>query len=261
MLMTTPVASVQLIVFGDRPKNDFASVLCDVAQAGYDAIEAGNLYETHGENTTLRLLADNKLSVSGAHFGYGEYTKPERLKSHMLYAKAIGLKHLMCSGVADSKTAEGYRSSAKLFNEVGKTLANEGLSFNYHNHAWEFEDLGGVNGMQILSEETDPAYVKFNIDVFWVWYGGQDPAAFIRQHAARAGYYHFKDGRRGVDGEGKRHPIFLELGRGDVDLKSAMAAASETRVEFIVSEQDRSDLPPLEAITISRSYMRDVLHV
>ena len=200
--MTKPVASVQLIVFGNRPRTDFGGVLRDIALAGYAAIEAGNLYETHGESTAKSLLAENGLTVSGAHFGYGEYTKPERLKAHIQYAKAIGIKHLMCSGVADSKSVAGYRESARLFNEIGRTMAGEGLSFNYHNHAWEFEDLGGVNGMDILSQETDPAYVKFNIDVFWVWYGGKDPVGFIGQHSNRAGYYHFKDGRRG-SGSGK----------------------------------------------------------
>ena len=83
--MATAVASVQLIVFGSRTQSDFSSVLADVAQAGYAAIEAGNLYETHGENTTLRLLAEHDLGVSGAHFGYGDYAKPEKLKSHILY--------------------------------------------------------------------------------------------------------------------------------------------------------------------------------
>src|SRR4051794_21454270 len=118
--MTTPVAAVQLIVFGSRSQTDFASVLRDVAQAGYAAIEAGNLYESHGESEAQRLLEDNGLTVSGAHFGYGEYAKPEKLKSHILYAKAIGIKNLMCSGVADTKSVAGYKESAKLFNEIGK---------------------------------------------------------------------------------------------------------------------------------------------
>jgi len=259
--MTTPVAAVQLIVFGPRSQSDFASVLRDVAQAGFAAIEAGNLFEAHGESVARKLLAENNVGVSGAHFGYGEYARPERLKIHMAYAKSIGITHLMCSGVADSKTAEGYRESARLFNQIGRACADEGLSFNYHNHAWEFDDLGGVNGMEILSEETDPALVKFNIDVFWVWYGGKDPAEFIRTHADRAGYYHFKDGKRGADEHGKPRPIFLELGRGDVDLRAAMAAARETSVSYVVSEQDRSDLPAADAITISRDYMRDELHI
>ena len=259
--MATAVASVQLIVFGSRTQSDFSSVLADVAQAGYAAIEAGNLYETHGENTTLRLLAEHDLGVSGAHFGYGDYAKPEKLKSHILYAQAMGIKNLMCSGVADSKSAAGYKESAKLFNEIGRTLADEGLAFNYHNHAWEFDDLGGVNGMEILSQETDPELVKFNIDVFWVWYGGGDPVEFIRKHRNRAGYFHFKDGRRGTDAEGKPRPVFLELGRGEVDLKAAMDAAREVGASFVVAEQDQTELTPLEAVSISRAYMRDALGV
>jgi sugar phosphate isomerase/epimerase len=167
------------------------------------------------------------------------------------------VRHLMCSGVADTKSVDGYRNSCRLFNDVGSRLRDEGLTFNYHNHAWEFEDLGGVNGMEILSAETDPSLVKFNIDVFWVEFGGRDPAAFIAQHADRAGYFHFKDGRKGLDGK----PLFLELGRGDVDLKGSMEAALAAGAEWIVAEQDRTELEHRESVGISRSYLRDELGV
>jgi hypothetical protein len=40
-----------------------------------------------------------------------------------------------------------------------------------------------------------------------------------------------------------------------------MAAARETGATFIVAEQDRSELSPLEAVTISRRYMREALDV
>ncbi|HZO90989.1 MAG TPA: sugar phosphate isomerase/epimerase [Chthonomonadaceae bacterium] len=259
--MPEPTASIQLIVFGQRNRDDIAGVLRDVKTAGYPAFEAGDMYESYGEETTRRLLAETGLRVSGAHFGYRDYADAKRLDRHIAYAKAVGLQNLMCSGVADPKTAEGYRQSARVFNEAGKRLKDEGLIFNYHNHAWEFEDLGGVNGMEILSQETDPNLVKFNMDVFWVYYGGQDPVGFIRRHADRAGYFHFKDGRRVTDASGKAQPEFLELGRGDVDLKAAMEAARQVGATWIVAEQDNTKLSPLEAATISRNYMRDVLGV
>jgi sugar phosphate isomerase/epimerase len=259
--MSQPTAAVQLIVFGQRNRDDIAGVLKEVAAAGFPAIEAGNLYESYGEETAKRLLAENHLQVSGAHFGYGEYANEARLKAHFAYATAMGLKNLMCSGVADSKSAEGYRQSAKVFNSIGRQAVDAGMTFHYHNHAWEFDDLGGVNGMEILSSETDPALVKFNIDVFWVWYGGKDPAEFITRHAERAGYYHFKDGRRGAGADGRPRPEFLELGRGEVDLKAAMAAARQAGAQWIVAEQDSTTLPALESVTISRAYLRDVLGV
>lgn len=257
--MAEPTASIQLIVFGQRNRDDIGGVLRDVAKAGYPAIEAGDLFQTFGENETRRMLGDNGLRVSGAHFGYADYTEPENLSAHIAYCKALGIKNLMCSGVSDTKTVEGYKTSCRLFNQVGARLRDEGLIFNYHNHAWEFEDLEGkgVNGMQIISQETDPALVKFNIDVFWVAFGRHDPVQFIHDHADRAGYFHFKDGERGPDGK----PIFLELGRGMVDLKAAMHAAREVGATWIVAEQDRTELPVTEAITISREYMKRELEV
>lgn len=259
--MAEPTASIQLIVFGRRIQDDIAGVLRDVATAGFPAIEAGNLFESYGEETARRLLRENNLQVSGAHFGYHEFSDAARLDRHFAYARALGVRNLMCSGVADSKTADGYKQTATLFNDIGKRAQDAGMVFHYHNHAWEFADLGGVNGMEILSAETDPTLVKFNIDVFWVFYGGKDPAAFITDHADRAGYFHFKDGRKVTDAEGKAHPEFLELGRGDVDLKAAMAAARQIGAQWIVAEQDSTALPHLESVTISRHYMRDALGV
>src|SRR2546427_3190846 len=139
--MADPTAAIQLIVFGTRNQDDIAGVLRDVASAGYPAIEAGNLFAAHGETETRRLLDRAALEVCGAHFSYSEYADPRKLEFHIAYCKAIGIKHMMCSGVADSKSQEGYRISCRLFNEVGARLKGEGITFNYHNHAWEFEDL------------------------------------------------------------------------------------------------------------------------
>ena len=254
--MSDPLVSVQLIIFGTRGQSDFHSVLHDVAAAGYAAIEAGNLFASQGEETVRRLLTQHNLRVSGAHFGYGDYADPTRLKEHIAYAKQLGIQNLMCSGVSDSKTIEGYQKSAKLFNTIGKALADEGLVFNYHNHAWEFDDLGGTNGMQILDAETDPALVKYNVDVFWLYYAGLDPVAFIKAHSDRADYFHFKDGSKTTDEAGKAQPLFSELGRGQVDLQAAYQAARDARATWIVTEQDNTQITPRESITISRQYLQ-----
>ena len=257
--MPESTASIQLIVFGQRNRDDIGGVLKDVATAGFPAFEAGNMFATFGEAETRRLLAENRLRLSGIHFGYGEYTDNEKLSADIAFAKAMGVRHMMCSGVSDTKTIQGYKDSCSLFNQIGARLRDEGLIFNYHNHAWEFDELEGkgVNGMQIIIDETDPALVKFNIDVFWVTFGGRNPVDFIKQHANSAGYFHFKDGNKGPDGK----PIFLELGRGYVDLKGSIRAAREAGAEWIVAEQDRTELPHLESVTITRDYMKQELGV
>ena len=256
--MTTPKVSMQLIVFGSRGEADFAGVLRDVKTAGFAAFEAGNLFGAYGEDETRRLLHETGLGVSGAHFGYGAFANEAQLGEHIAYAQGIGLTRFMCSGVADNSD-EGYKKSARVFQAAGKRLADAGLTFNYHNHDWEFADLGGVTGMDILAQETDPAFVKFNMDVFWLHYAGQNPADFIAKHADRAGYFHFKDGRETKSLLGKRSPQFTELGRGDVDLKAAYDAALKAGAEWIVYEQDNTTLTPLESAAISRNFLRDTL--
>ena len=256
--MSQPNASVQLIIFGQRGQDDLPGVLGEIADAGYSAFEGGNLFASHGEEKIRHLLDAHQLCVSRAHFGYGDYADPIRLKEHITYAKQIGLKNLMCSGVSDSKTSEGYKQSARLFNAVGKQLADEGLTFNYHNHAWEFDDLGSLNGMQILDAETDPDLVKYNLDVFWLYYAGVDPISFIEAHPNRTGYFHFKDGSKSTDTSGKSQPVFAELGRGKVDLPAAYQAAMNANVQWIVVEQDNTRLSPLESITISRRYLHEL---
>jgi len=42
--VSTPRLGIQLIIFRDRPQKDLAGVLRDVARAGYDGVEAGNLF-------------------------------------------------------------------------------------------------------------------------------------------------------------------------------------------------------------------------
>jgi sugar phosphate isomerase/epimerase len=256
--MPEPGVSIVLIIFRERAQTDFPAVLQEIADAGYQAIEGGNLYAQHGADQARRLLDGVKLGISGAHFGYGDYADPEKLSANIAYAKAASVPNLICSGVAGNNI-EGFKESARVFNEVGKRAAAEGIKFNYHNHAWELDDLGGTCGMEILAQETDPAYVGFNMDVYWLYYGLVDPAAFIRKHADRAGYYHFKDGKRVVEPDGKVHAEFLPLGQGDVDLKAAMQAARECDPKWIVMEQDSTTLPHAEAIRISRNYMRDSL--
>ncbi len=253
--MVTPRAAVQMIIFGERNRTDIEGVLKDVTTAGFDTIEAGNLFAVHGESRTRTLLAQNGVQVCGAHFGYADYADPDRFMRNLAFCKSLGIKNMICSGVSDPKSVDGYVASARLFNEVGARLRDEGLKFHYHNHNWEFEDLGATTGMAILASETDPDLVAFNIDVFWVTVGGADPVEFIAKHAGRAGYFHFKDGRRNADGQVE----FLELGSGMIDLVGAYDAALKAGAEWIVAEQDRTALPHLESVTRSRLYMKETL--
>lgn len=89
-------------------------------------------------------------------------------------------------------STEGVRTFIKDFSNVEKKISDAGLKFAYHNHAFEFEDIGGVMGYDILIEEFPS--LNFILDTYWVKYGGQCYLDYIKRIGAeRMSNVHFKD--------------------------------------------------------------------
>ena len=253
-------AGIQVIIYGQRNKDDIANVLKEVAEIGFAGAETGNLFRQEGSEANVRrMFEETGLQLCGCHAGFAEFEDTEKLKENIDFLKAMNSRYLMCSGVGDrSRGLAQYHDASKLFNEIGKRCADNGLIFCYHNHAWEFDDReGDTCGMDVIAQETDPQLVKFCLDVYWIYHGQADPVAFINAHKDRGAYFHFKDGERLPDG--KAH--FMELGKGKVDLKAAFAAANALNPGWITYEQDRSDGSPSESVRESREYMQSQLGI
>jgi sugar phosphate isomerase/epimerase len=249
--LNDPRIGVQLIVYGKRAVEDFPLVLQEVKETGYDGVETGNLYNRYTKDELKAMLDATGLSITGCHAGFGDFTDPEKVKSSIQFLQDVGAKYLMVSGVGShDEGLAAYDSAAELFNRVGRQCREEGITFCYHNHAWEFDLIDGTVPMHYLCANTDSDAVKLCIDVYWVYIGGDDPAEFIRRYADRAAYFHFKDGSKGV---------FSELGRGQVDFDSLMPEVRNVSPEWIVYEQDRTDLEPRESLDISRKFLHDRL--
>ena len=251
-------AGIQIIVYGQRNKDDIAGVLRDVAEIGYDGAETTNLFRQEGDEGAVKaLFEETGLALAGAHAGFAEFEDQAKLRENLHYCTSLGAQHLMCSGVGDrGRGLAAYRDACAVFNEAGKICQDAGVHLCYHNHAWEFEDReGDTRGIDVLLDGTDAAVVKFCVDVYWVYHGQDDPARFITANAERGVYYHFKDGERRPDGKAR----FLELGAGEVDLKAAYAAAAATNPAWITYEQDRTEKTPTESSRESLAYLRGEL--
>lgn len=246
-----PKIGVQLIIYGKKATQDLPIVLQEVKETGYDGVETGNLYNRYSPGEVESMLKATGLSISGCHGGFGEFTDPDKVDGYIRFLKDVGAKSLMVSGVGrHDEGLPAYDMAAALFDRVGRQCADEGIDFCYHNHAWEFDLIDGVVPMHYLISKTNPDYVKLCIDVYWVYVGGEDPAEFIAKYADRAAYFHFKDGRKGV---------FSELGRGEVNFNGLMPEVRNVAPQWIVYEQDRTELEPRESLDISRRFLRENL--
>jgi len=260
--MSSVKIGIQLIVFGDKERKDLDGVLKDCKKAGYDCIETGFLFDTYSVRQLQETCEKYKLEYAGVHGGFDNFRKEENVNKLIKNTLDVGAKYLICSGVGKGKGLEGFKEAIPIFNQVGKKCKEASLTFCYHNHYFEFEEFDGIKGMDLLGKETDPELVKFNIDVAWVHIGGEKPEEFIKKYKDRCGYYHFKDaiikGKPPLTtGDAVTKAVtWTELSKGDVDLKSAYESAKRYNPEYIIYEQDVTQIPVLQAITESREYLR-----
>ena len=105
----------------------------------------------------------------------------------------------------------------------------------------------GLIGLDILIRETDPEVVNFILDTHWMSCGGVVLADWIRKVEGRMKIIHFKDYaiEPGIESCEQVNKRFAEVGQGNIDWPSVVAACKETGVEYAVVEQDSCyDLEP-----------------
>ncbi|PNY80396.1 sugar phosphate isomerase/epimerase family protein [Deinococcus koreensis] len=128
-------------------------------------------------------------------------------------------------------TREGTERFADALNEASLNAASRGMELGYHNHWWEWSDVGGQHAYDQLLSQLDPA-VFLEVDTYWAQTGGQDVAALLRRLGGRVKALHLKDGP--ATPEADQTP----LGTGRVDYAAAIAAAPSAR--WHVLEMDRT---------------------
>lgn len=140
-------------------------------------------------------------------------------------------------------SVDGFRSFAKRAGEIAKRLEQEGMTFIYHSHHFEFQRLeDGRFGYDILLEES-PKQLQFELDVFWAQAGGQNVLEWIKKLEGRMDVIHFKD--MGIGGNGM--PI-VPIGEGSMDFASIMDAAEKIGVKYAFIEQDTAPEYPCGSV-------------
>ena len=141
--------------------------------------------------------------------------------------------------------------------EIGRRLKKAGMTFNYHNHDFEFKTLdNGRTMMDMLIEDSDPELLHFIPDVMWIQYAGADPVKVLERMKGRVKVAHFKDYI--LDENGGRK--FVSLGKGLVDLDACYEAACRLEIPYIMYEQDSdwTDGDAFRSVEESWAWMRSV---
>jgi sugar phosphate isomerase/epimerase len=252
---TKPIG-LELYTVREMFAKDPAKTLKDVAAAGYKEVEVSPGVKPEELKQYLR--------AAGLSAPSGYFESPKTLdewKKSVEEAHNYGLQYIV---VGDNPilTPDEWKKRADLYNECGKASLAAGIQFCYHAHFHEFADLGGTCGYDILLERCPEKLLKMEMDIFWVTYAGKDPLPYWKRYPGRFPLLHIKDLRKGVAINPKESPSehgpnpFAPVGQGTIEWAKIFAHVHEAGAQHIFVEQDRCNLPPLEAIKISYEYLR-----
>ena len=170
-------------------------------------------------------------------------------------AAAIGMKYLICPYKGPQKSLDDFKKFADEFNQKGEICKKNGIRFAYHNHDYSFKEMDGQLPQDVMMKNTDPSLVDFEMDMYWVVAGGQDPEAWLKKYKNRFRLCHVKDRTKGATEAADT----CTLGEGSIDYPKILKTAKENGTEYFIVEQEKyTGTTPLKAAEMDAEYMKKI---
>lgn len=223
---------------------------------GYTAVEAANYnngkfygrtpkdFKKDIETAGMKVLSSHTgKGLSEAEIASGDFSESlkwwdQAIKDH----KEAGMSYIVTPYLGVPKTLKELQAYCDYFNEIGKRCKANGLKYGYHNHSHEFEKVEGQTMYDYMITHTNPEYVFFEMDVYWVVRGQNSPVEYFKKYPGRFHILHIKDDR--------------EIGQsGMVGFDAIFNNTKVAGVENIVVEVERYNLPVEESVKASIDYL------
>jgi inosose dehydratase len=159
----------------------------------------------------------------------------------------------------------GLHSLADLLAALGTEATALGHPLTFHHHVGTYIETPAET--EQLMAAADPELVGLCLDVGHYQLAGGDPAEAVDRYGERVRHVHLKDVDRDIAERmrsgavggflgGLRERVFTELGRGELDLPSVLAALARRDYRgWLMVEQDTTWRPPSESAAMSRAIL------
>lgn len=262
LLKTKRAAGIQLYTLRELIVKDPTSVINKVAMAGYKEVE---MYGLSAEQRFFglsvkdfaSLLKQNNLKSPSGHYMPEKFLfengSVDEVKKLCDVGQMMGHQYIVIPWMAEErrKTIDQYKRLAERINKAGEICKTANLQLAYHNHDFEFFDIKGQKGYDILLKETDANLVKMEMDIYWVISAGYNPVDLFKANPGRFPMLHVKD----MDKINKK--MNTEVGNGSIDFKKIFKVAKLAGVKHYYVEQENNYKPDiLSSINTSSDYFR-----
>jgi sugar phosphate isomerase/epimerase len=277
---------VQLFTIPHLVDKDLRGTLKLLADIGYREIEFFGPYPFSAEATKKEWIGMKQMLKlgNGPFYGYSVAETSQMLKDNNLTAPSVhadivsmrvqmnklldGLALLKTNYVAIPaligsdmpKSENDFKKLADEFNDFGEQMSKYNMKFVFHNHGFEHVMYDTDMGLDILLKNTNPDYVQFELDIFWMQAAGADPVSYLKKYPNRFKLMHIKDAsekfRFSGDGGSPEQwmegfPKMRDPGDGVFDIKSIMEEGQKSGVEHFYLERD---LAPDPISTLNNSF-------
>lgn len=258
--MKSSLGGLALYTLRDAMGKDPKGTLQKVAAAGYAYVEAagyadGTFYGMEPE--AFKAYLDSiGLQPKSTHMGG---VNLENADQQIADSKAAGFDYFvipvppmgMFTAGPEGMGMKGSKEElVRILTTLGEKCSAAGLKLLYHNHDFEFMPMeDGTILTEYILENTDPAHVNYQMDLFWVTKAGVDPLDYFEKYPGRFKAWHVKDMNEAGE--------FAPVGTGTIDFAKILAQKDQSGMTFYLVEQDNTfDLDPLEAIKISQEGLK-----
>ncbi len=260
--MSNPIIAAQL--YSLREYTNEAAKLPDtfakVKAIGYDYAQVSGVAAQISSADLRKVMLDQGVTPIGAHIALDSW-RGEGFAETVKYCQDLGIEYAAIpwfNFVSYSK--EDRDTLFADIEEIAKKTKAEGITLQYHNHDFEFNQVDIVDGkggktlFELLFEACPT--LQCEPDFGWVMRGGMDPVLWAKQVAGRMDQVHFK-GWGLVNGEF----VFRALGQDRINWPAVAAECLKGGTHTFIVEQDLCPVTndPFKSLGISREYLKTFL--
>jgi sugar phosphate isomerase/epimerase len=232
---------LQLYSLRNQLATNVTGALDEIQGWGITNVELAGTYNLTIEQFKEQLDAHGLKPIS-AHYPFDQFrTNLDHIISD---AQILGIKYIGCAwiphnGDFDEATC---REAVAVFNHAGEVLAAHGITFFSHTHGYEFQPYQDGTLFDLMMKETDPKYVSFQMDIFWIVHAGQDPVALLNKYGHRWQLMHLKGMRDSTPtGLLTGHSDVtndVPVGEGKISFPPLLHAAEKAGVKWYIIEDE-----------------------
>jgi len=254
---------LQMYSLRDDLNKDAKGTIEKMGKIGYTSMEAasfdnGKFYGMEPE-AFKALLEANGMKLVSSHTGANYTGDQASWDAAMIWwdmaiaaHKKAGCKYIVKPSMGEYpyKNLESLKKTCEYFNAIGEKCNAAGIRFGYHNHNKEFTKITDADDLvyDYMVKNTDPKKVTFELDVYWIYKGGQNAVAYFNKYPKRFELLHIKDEKEiGASGLIDFKPIYDNR------------AKAGTKVCFV--EVERYDFEPFVSVQKSFDFLNNASYV